>query len=104
MTIKHTLEKVNMNSKTAKKSIERIDNNCFECAYCVKHYYNVRGTFQLAKKKRIANKAKCEYWQPEKVQIEKRRESIKEYLRTTAEKLNEIAQILKEDNEHKNSP
>ena len=98
-----------------KRKEERIDNNCYECAYCVKHYYNVRGTFQTAncmhckngniplneRKKRIENKARCEYWQPERIQIEQRRESIEKYLLLTAEKLNEIAQILKEDKERK---
>ena len=95
---------------------ERIDNNCYKCAYFVKHYANLHGTFYFVNgcmhcvnvnltksesKKRMLNNVKCEYWQPEKIQIEQRRESIEKYLRLTAKKLNEIAQILKEDSEKK---
>lgn len=94
--------------------IERIDNNCLECASFVKHYANLRGTFYLVdgckhcinqkltfaqQRKRLSNKVKCEYWQPEKIQVEKRRKNIECYLKQTAEKLTEIAQILKEDSE-----
>ena len=93
---------------------ERIDNNCYKCAYFVKHYANLDGTFYFVNgcmhcihpdlslsesKKRMLNIVKCEYWQPEKIQIERRRESIEKYLRLTAKRLNEIAQILKEDSE-----
>ena len=100
---------------TNKSKKERIDNKCFECAYCVRHYYNLHGTFHLAncmhcvnnnitvraRKNRIANIVKCKYWQPKEIQIEQRRESIIKYLRFTIKKLQEIAQILKEDSEKK---
>lgn len=96
-----------------KTKIEIIDNNCFECAYCARHYYNLNGTFRFAncmhctngnitvraRKNRTANKIKCEYWQPEEIQIEQRRNNIELYLSITAKKLQEIALILKEDNE-----
>lgn len=90
---------------------EKIENNCLECVYCARHYTNINGIFQRtscmhcindnitlkARKSRIANRTKCEYWQSKEPQIERRRKNIEQYLDKTAEKLNEIAQILKED-------
>lgn len=93
---------------------ETIDNNCRNCAFFVKHYANLNGTFYLVggcmhcintnlslreSNKRMSNTVKCEYWQPETIQVEKRRKCIEAYLQDTAERLLEIAQILKEDNE-----
>ena len=104
----------NMTYKARNQNIEKIDNNCLHCAYFVKHYANLNGTFYLVggckhcinsnlsfkeSNKRMSNIVKCEYWEPEQIQIDKRRQSIKYYLQFTANKLNEIAQILKEDNE-----
>ena len=97
-------------------NIEIINNKCFECAYFVKHYANLNGAFYLVlgckhcintnltlneRTKRMLNKAKCDCWQPEEIQIEQRRQSIEQYLQSTAKKLNEIAQILKEDSKNK---
>lgn len=118
MSVKHILGVMNMSGKLSNKKIERIDNNCYNCAYFVKHYANLDGTFYLVSgcmhciypdltlsesKKRMLNSVKCEYWQPEKIQIEKRRESIEKYLRVTIKKLQEIAQILKEDSKKNNT-
>lgn len=118
MSINHTLAigEGNMPRKTKNHNLEKIDNKCYKCAYFVKHYANLNGMFYLVagcmhcintdlslseRKKRMLNTIKCENWQPEIIQIERRRESIETYLSITAEKLQEIAQILKEDNERK---
>lgn len=91
---------------------EKIENNCFECAYFVKHYANLDGMFYVVrgckhcicnemdfkeKTKRLSNTVKCESWQPRKLQIEKRRQRIQDYLQIVAQKLSEIAQILEDD-------
>ncbi len=47
----------------------------------------------------MSNLVKCEFWQPEKNQIEQRQQSIKKHLCLTIKKLKEIVQILKEDSE-----
>lgn len=94
------------------KAKQTINNNCTECAHFVKHYANLHGKFYLVsgckhcvnnklsvneRDKRMSNKVKCEYWQPEQKQIDERKRRIEEYLVRTANQLQEIAQILKED-------
>ena len=97
-----------------KNKKEKIDNNCSECAFLVKHYANLDGTFYPVcgckhcinheltfkeREKRMSNAVKCEYWQPQKVKIEKRRERIEYKLERMAKQIEEIAQILREDGE-----
>lgn len=91
----------------------KIENNCEHCAHGAKHYFIVGGTFrranclhcvrremtQLQRESRVRNKIKCEYWQPEQILIDKRRESIDTVLRDAARKLNDVAEILREDAE-----
>ena len=91
---------------------ERIYNNCLECAYFVKHYANLQGTFSIVRgckhcinsnltfkerEKRLSDTVKCEYWQEEQVQIDERREHIEYKLKRMAKQIDEIAQILKEE-------
>ena len=91
---------------------EKIDNKCLECAFFLKHYANLNGDFYLVNgckhcingnlstresKQRMSNTVRCEYWKPKQLQLDCRRQSIEEYLIVTADKLQEIAQILKED-------
>ena len=95
------------------KTTEKIDNNCEHCAYFLKHYYNIRGTFISApgckncihyeltnaeRKKRLKNTVKCELWEPEQKQIEQRRQNIEDTICKMEKALRDIAQILKEDN------
>ena len=99
-----------MSLKTTKN---KILHDCINCAYCVKHYGNLDGKFYLIggcihcvnsnlklteSKKRINNIVKCEYWQPEQIQIDDRRKSIVQRLCKMAEQIDGIAQILEEDN------
>lgn len=104
------------------KNIIQINNNCINCAHCVKHYANIRGTFYSlgemhcinakmstsAQKQRIKNLALCDFWQPKQIQISNRRESIKETLKQMARQIDEISQILQEegsaDSWHKKKP
>lgn len=93
-------------------TINIIANDCEHCAYCAKHYFNIGGTFRYAncmhcintnmyareKASRIKDKVKCEYWQPEQIQIDKRRNNIEMLLTDIAQKLQDVTQILKEDN------
>ena len=89
-----------------------INNNCIQCAYCVKHYANLRGTYYLVNgcihcinenlsvresNKRIKNIVKCNFWQPRQIQAIQRRNSIIELLYDIANKLTDVAQILEED-------
>lgn len=92
----------------------KINNNCMNCASCVKLYANLRGEYfvvtgrcycnntNLTKResiKRMDNLVACEYWQPKEIQINKRKKCIKEMLYDIANKLEDVASILKEDNE-----
>lgn len=92
---------------------KNIENDCEHCAHGAKHYFNVNGTFQPTgclhcicgelnsnqKRSRIGNSIKCEYRQPAQIQIDKRRQSIETALRDVAKKLNDIAEILREETE-----
>lgn len=95
-----------------KNKKETIDNNCLECAFFVKHYANLDGTFYLVngckhcinheltfkeREKRMSNTVKCEYWQKEQIQIDERREHIEYKLKRMAKQIDEIAQILREE-------
>ena len=92
----------------------KIVNNCTNCAYYVKHYANLRGKYfqvtgclhcintKLTKreqKARMNNLVACEYWEPMQIQVEKRRKNIEEMLKDMCNYLEQIAEILKEDNE-----
>lgn len=90
-----------------------IKNDCEHCAYCAKHYVNMRGTFQLAagcmhciniqmslreKKQRINDKVSCNYFEPEQRQTEQRHKAIENMLCDIADELHDVAQILKLEN------
>ncbi len=88
------------------------DRNCKNCKFYIKHFANYNGYYYdllsghcinnkldlKESNKRIAKSAPCELWQPMEIQIAERRENIKDTLRIMAQKLDEIAQILKDDN------
>ncbi|MDE6598436.1 MAG: hypothetical protein K2K60_07335 [Clostridia bacterium] len=86
-------------------------HTCENCRYYLAHYINRHGTyFKVASghctnrsldlkesRKRIKKSLPCEFWQTIEIQKEERRESIKEVLRSMAQRLDEFIQILKDD-------
>ena len=84
--------------------------SCKNCRYYSQHY-SIQGTryntvccghcMNRDNKKRHCKKADpyevCEYWESVEIQKEERKRSIKETLEFMAERLDEMAEILKDD-------
>lgn len=83
------------------------------CGHCLKHFINVKGKFITVNgcmhcvnaelkpyqiKRRMNNLEKCNLWIPMQIQIDKRKKLITEQLSRMAELIEDMAQILKEDN------
>ncbi len=94
---------------------ETISNNCRDCAYFVKHYANWRGKYYEVvgcqhcindelttreRKQRMNDLVVCEHWQPMEIQVQQRKENIQETLLHVCSLLQDIADILKKDNEN----
>ena len=91
----------------------KIDNNCINCGSCANDYIicnsmllecdNFHCTNNNLKfderEQRVKNKTVCEYWQPMVIKVNKREKSIKDLLYYIAKRLEDVASILKEDNE-----
>lgn len=94
-----------------------MDNNkncCDNCRYFLKHYVNYNGDYKVLptcghcvnnnftksqRDKIVARERKCEFWEPHEIQTEQHRKSIKEVLRSMADRIEQIADILQKDEE-----
>lgn len=95
------------------RTTNTIKNDCEHCASGAMHYYNLNGIFRQTnclhcihgkmtireKESRLRNRKKCEYWQPEQILIGKRDKNIELLLLDIAHKLQDVAQILKEEHD-----
>lgn len=85
--------------------------DCYNCRYFLRYYTSHQGHFyyihnghcintELTLRESAKRKDKnlpCELWQPRKIQKEETRRKIKDTLQFMAQRIDEIAQILKEE-------
>ena len=88
--------------------------DCENCRYFLKHYAKYPSDYlkylgcghctHPSKRKRVTknrrvynNKPACEFWEPQKIQDDKRKESIKNTIQRMHKKLNDIALILSDE-------
>lgn len=94
--------------------METTNRDCQNCRYFLKHYAKYPSDYleslgcghciHPSKWKRATNdwcvynnKPACEFWEPQKIQDDKRKESIKNTIRTMQKKLTDIALILSDE-------
>ena len=88
---------------------EKIDNKCIHCKYGVKEYARLSGAFipirctdctcpivtARESKQRIKNKVKCNYYELDETETHPIREIVSYKLVKMADKIDEIAKMLK---------